>query len=79
MRRIEQPADDFGVRLRRVVAEKVGDFVGRRRKPGHVERDSPQQRQLVGLGGRIQPVGFQLMQYKAVDRRFGPPYALTAG
>ncbi len=48
MRRIEQPVHDPFIRLRRVIAQKCGDLVGRRRESGQIERDSPQQRQLVG-------------------------------
>ena len=73
-RRRQQAVDEFRVSLRGIGCDEGLHLAGRRRQPGQVVGDPPDQGPLVGQGRRAQAFGFQLGQQETIDRvRFRIP------
>ena len=70
-RRREQPVHHLLERFGRRVRDERLHLLGRRRQAGQVEVDAAEERALVGVADRLQPLLGQLREQEGVDRHFG--------
>ena len=63
----EQPIDDLGEGVGRVVGEERVELLGRGRQADEVERHPAEQPRPVGVGDRGEPSGFERREEEAVD------------
>jgi tetratricopeptide (TPR) repeat protein len=79
MRTGEQTVYGFFISDGCSVGEKVIRFLQRRRQPCQIERNAPQQGQLVGFRRRLQPFLFQPRQHETIYRVTRPAFAFDGG
>ena len=68
VRRLQERVDAPFVRVGRAIGEKRVEFGRRRRQAGEVVGDPSQQRRLVGLWRRLEPLTFQPREDESIDR-----------
>jgi hypothetical protein len=69
VRRREQAVDGAFVRVGRAVGEEGVELCERRRQADQVERQAPQQRRAIGLGGRREAGALRTRGRERIDRR----------
>ena len=78
-RRAQQAIDHGFVRIRAAVRNELLDLLRRRRQPGEIKAEPPDQRHAVGFRGRSELFGLQFGEHKVINWIAGPPRTLHHG